>query len=290
MRQRGSGFGPPSTLNPNAGGWWAPTCNGLLAGLLGLGLAFAGDASAADLAVAATVGPLSPAGKLTYTTIVKNMSATAATGVVFTQTVPVGVINVSAAPPSCVFSAAGDMVTCSLGTLAGGASTTAAVVVHPITVGAKSSTAKVTATTADPNLANNTATASITISEVAISNMAVVGITDGPDPLRVGANLTYTITVRNLGDDDAQDVLLLDALPVGAAYVTASASQGGCGLSGGVVICKLGRFGVGGVATVRIVVRPGVAGIMYNTVGIALSTVDPNVANNSATIASWVNP
>lgn len=245
---------------------------------------------AADLKVAPTVGPLA-AGKLTYVTTISNGGPAAATAVQLTQAIPTGVINVSVAvaPGSCAFSPAGTGVTCAFGTLASGATATARITVHPITIGAKSSTAKVTSTEPDPNPANNTATASVTISEVAISDVAV-SMTDTPDPLRVGMNLTYTVTVRNIGDDNAQNVMLRDALPAGATFVGASSSQGSCGLSGGVVICSLGGFNVGGTATVRIVLRPTVAGIMYNTVGASLTTVDPNVTNNSATIATWLNP
>jgi uncharacterized repeat protein (TIGR01451 family) len=246
---------------------------------------------AADLKVTPTVGPLSPIGKLTYVSTVSNGGPAAATGVVLTQTLPAGVINVSVAvaPGSCAFSPPGDHVTCNLGTLAAGATATATITVHPITIGAKAGTAKVTSPDPDPNPANNIATASVTITEVAISDVAV-SMADGPDPLRVGMSLVYSVTVRNIGDDNAQNVMLRDALPTGATFVGATASQGSCGLSGGVVLCSLGGFNVGGTATVRIVVRPSTPGIMYNTVGVALTTVDPNVANNSATIATWVNP
>jgi hypothetical protein len=42
--------------------------------------------------------------------------------------------------------------------------------------------------------------------------------------------------------------------------------------------------------TVTITEQPQAAGLLYNTVAVGLSTVDPNLTNNSATARTWVNP
>jgi uncharacterized repeat protein (TIGR01451 family) len=81
----------------------------------------------------------------------------------------------------------------------------------------------------------------------------VVSQTDAPDPSLPGENVTYSITVRNLGTYPASVVALRDDLPAGSALVSASATQGTC-TGFAPVICRLGDFGAGGSAGVTVVV------------------------------------
>ncbi len=62
--------------------------------------------------------------------------------------------------------------------------------------------------------------------------------TDSPDPVTVGNNLTYTVTITNNGPGGATGVVLTDTLPVGVTFVSATPSQGSCGEASGVVTCK----------------------------------------------------
>ena len=64
--------------------------------------------------------------------------------------------------------------------------------------------------------------------------------TDRPDPVFVGARLTYTLTVRNLGPDTATNVRVADALPAATNFVSVASSQGTC-TGGRIVRCSLGR-------------------------------------------------
>jgi uncharacterized repeat protein (TIGR01451 family) len=56
-----------------------------------------------------------------------------------------------------------------------------------------------------------------------------VSINDSPDPLGVGNDLTYSVTVTNNGPEPASAVTLTDTLPSGPVFVSASASHGSCG-------------------------------------------------------------
>jgi uncharacterized repeat protein (TIGR01451 family) len=62
---------------------------------------------------------------------------------------------------------------------------------------------------------------------------------DSPDPVTVGDNLTYTITVTNNGPDAAANVVVTDTLPSGVTFVSASP---GCVHAAGVVTCNLGTI------------------------------------------------
>jgi uncharacterized repeat protein (TIGR01451 family) len=52
-------------------------------------------------------------------------------------------------------------------------------------------------------------------------------LTGDPDVLLAGESLRYTITVKNIGNNDAVDVVLRDAVPVNTTYVAASTTLNG---------------------------------------------------------------
>src|SRR5262249_58707441 len=66
----------------------------------------------------------------------------------------------------------------------------------------------VTATATDPD--GNTSEFAPNVSPPAPMADLAVGITDDPDPVVAGNNLTYTITLTNNGPDAAQNVSLID--------------------------------------------------------------------------------
>jgi uncharacterized repeat protein (TIGR01451 family) len=65
-------------------------------------------------------------------------------------------------------------------------------------------------------------------------------VTDGPDPVLAGSNVTYSIQVTNNGAHLATGVSLVDVLPPGAVFVSAMSSQGSCAHANGVVTCQFG--------------------------------------------------
>jgi uncharacterized repeat protein (TIGR01451 family) len=101
---------------------------------------------------------------------------------------------------------------------------------------------------------------------------------DSPDPVTVGDNLTYTITVTNNGPDAAANVVVTDILPSGVTFVSASP---GCVHAAGVVTCNLGTIAVGDSVTITIVVTVTAPGTISNTATVTSDTLDPNTANNS---------
>jgi uncharacterized repeat protein (TIGR01451 family) len=247
------------------------------------------QAVSADMRLAFQVIPpsgISSDGKIRYVASVMNAGPAPAVNVILEDSLPVGVLNVSAEPGSCLFTPPANL-RCALGTLAPGTRVAVTIVVHPVTIGSKVNSGRVTASTPDPNLTNNSASATSAITEVNVSDLSV-SLAVGPDPIHTGGELTYVASIRNIGDDDAQNVLLTDALPAGVAALGAVPSQGTCTGLGSTLTCRLGVIPSRGAATVRIRVRPSTPGILYNTVSVAPSTVDPNLANNAASSLSWV--
>ncbi|HYG82800.1 MAG TPA: FG-GAP-like repeat-containing protein, partial [Pyrinomonadaceae bacterium] len=104
---------------------------------------------------------------------------------------------------------------------------------------------------------------------------------DSRDPVMVGNQLTYTLTVTNDGVDDAASVSLTDTLPAGVTFVSATPSQGSCAGTS-TVTCGLGALASGAGATVRIVVTPQSVGTLTNSASVTAATQDQNQSNNSA--------
>ena len=110
---------------------------------------------------------------------------------------------------------------------------------------------------------------------------------DSPDPVAEGAELTYTITVSNIGPETASSVTVTDDLPSQTEFVSATTTKGSCDRKGKKVTCELGEVPAAGytpAATITIKVRPTKTGNITNTATVSLSgaDTDPVSGNNSA--------
>ena len=237
---------------------------------------------AADLAVAKADAPdpVTMGNNLTYTVTITNNGLSDATGVTLTDILPVGTTFVSATATQGSCSESGGTVTCNLGSLANSATATVTIVVTPTAAGTPSNTASVAGNEFDPDTGNNTATESATVHPEADLAAAKA---DSPDPVMVGSNLTYTVTVTNNGPSDATGITLTDTLPAGVTFVLATATQGSCSESGSTLTCDLGALINGGTVTVTIVVAATTAGIASNSAVVTGNGFDPDTANNIAT-------
>jgi uncharacterized repeat protein (TIGR01451 family) len=117
-----------------------------------------------------------------------------------------------------------------------------------------------------------------------------VAISDSPDPVAKGANLTYSVLTTNNGSGSAVSVQLIDTLPSTVRFVSATPTTGSCAEPGGTVTCNLGDLANGASATVTIVVTPIKAGTITNTAQVSSMSPDPNPANNTATERTVVTP
>ncbi len=83
------------------------------------------------------------------------------------------------------------------------------------------------------------------------TNQLATSISDSPDPVQAGENVTYLVNVTNNGSSTAADVQVQDAFP-GAILVSATASGSCTGV--GPVTCGLGSIAAGATATATVVV------------------------------------
>lgn len=103
----------------------------------------------------------------------------------------------------------------------------------------------------------------------------------------VGSNLTYTLTVRNLGPQRAQGVVVRDRLPARVTFVSAESSKGACSGTA-VVSCFLGTMRAGAMQQIKIVVQTTEAGRIVNTATVRAVQRDRAMWNNQASLATIV--
>lgn len=121
----------------------------------------------------------------------------------------------------------------------------------------------------------------------AVADLAVT-MTDSPDPVAVGSNLVYGISVMNLGPSPATGVTLVDTLPLNVVFITAVPSTGTCVQIAGAVHCDFGTVAAGSGVTVSISVAPNISGPLINAVSVSANEPDLNPANNSVTATTTV--
>jgi uncharacterized repeat protein (TIGR01451 family) len=111
--------------------------------------------------------------------------------------------------------------------------------------------------------------------------------TDSPDPVSVGALLTYTLTVTNKKGDTAHNVVVTDSLPSEVTLVSIASTKGTC--SGSIAItCNIDSVAYNELVTITIVVRPTAAGTITNTAVVAGREAEQDPSDNTASATTVV--
>ncbi len=257
--------------------------------------------SATDLSITKTDSPdpIAAGGILTYTLNVSNAGPSAATDVVVTDVLPAGVTYLSDSD-SCVQAPAGTL-TCSLGTLASGASTSFTISVRvpaSFPTGSTASiinTATVSADQADSNPGNNTATATTQVLELADLRLLKECKPDQPNAQPAGTSTFCDIYVDNLGPSDARNVVITDTIIsntpftiVSIVSTTSSGTPAACPptpigpTTTTTITCTDASLPAGARDTIRVTFQAEDAGDVDDTATVSSATPDPDTGNNSA--------
>jgi uncharacterized repeat protein (TIGR01451 family)/fimbrial isopeptide formation D2 family protein len=208
----------------------------------------------------------------TFTLVVTNKGAGTAKGVAVTDQLPDVSGTWTDDNEHCSVDAS-NLLTCSLGDMAAGASVTIKV---STTVTASDcgelSNPEANATTT--NDGSDTDAGKIT---VLCPDVSVVKTTSTPE-VNAGDQVSYSITVTAGGTGDSTNVSLTDPLPAGVNWSEDSAD---CSISGGVLSCSFGTLKSGEQRTVNLTGSAGadVCGTLENTASVS-ATVDVNRENN----------
>jgi uncharacterized repeat protein (TIGR01451 family) len=234
---------------------------------------------AADVSVTKTGPPsVAPGQDVVYTIVVTNNGPSPATSVTVSDTTPTGLAFLSNSG-ACTGS-----YPCNVGTLAAGQSATiTSTYTVPSNYASPSivNTATVSANEFDANTADNTSTATTTVTQQADLSISKTG----PSSAGVGQNITYTITVSNLGPSSASGVTVSDTTPAGLTFVS---NSGACT---GPFPCSLGTLAAGQSATIvsTFNIPANYSGSsVVNTASVASAGTDPNTTNDSSTLTTGI--
>ncbi|MBO9663638.1 MAG: DUF11 domain-containing protein, partial [Dokdonella sp.] len=238
----------------------------------------------ADIQVNKTVDTLTPnlGSNVSFTITVRNAGPSPATGVNVTDLLPAGLAFVSATPSLGSYDDISGLWT--VGDLAADAEETLTIVATVTQPGEITNTATGAANEPDPNTANNQS--GVTPNGQA-ADLQVVKTVDDANPL-LGQNVTFTVTLTNLGPNAATNVRVNDALPAGLGFVSANPSQGAYDDATGVwTVGDLAVSGAGAVATLQITATVTQTGAITNVATSAGGDqTDPTPSNDegSATV------
>ncbi|MCA9121209.1 MAG: DUF11 domain-containing protein [Planctomycetaceae bacterium] len=212
-----------------------------------------------DLAVGVSNLPntVNPTEKSVYTVSVHNLGDGAATNVqVRSDPLPSGVQFVAAeSPANC--EQLSSRVVCTLDTLAAGADKSVALPFKFNDAGNVQLGFEASATETDANPLDNTA-AKVTHVLAPLQ----ITLTDSPDPVHVGEELTYEIKVTNPNSIPAADVFISSPVPSDSAFVSVSTTL--CRQEADFFQCNLDQLDPGQTLPFRFVVHPTKAGTLEN--------------------------
>ena len=117
-----------------------------------------------------------------------------------------------------------------------------------------------------------------------------VTMTAAPDPVFLGSNLIYTITVTNRGPSAGRSTVVRHELPGDVLFVSATPSRGTATPAGNTVIWNLGDlpFAAGGV--LRVTVLPAKAGVLTSRATVNSLEPDGDLSNNQVVVVSRAMP
>lgn len=246
------------------------------------------------LTAAATPNPVLVGSPLTFTYTLTNAGPDAANGVMLTNLQPANVVLVSATSDLGVCTTNGNLVTCIIPTLAAASRATLTVVVKPLAPGTIAASASVTSAEVDLNAGNNQASAEVT-AQLPVADLAVT--LEPPASLAVvlGSNVTYTITVTNLGPENALGAALvnrLGAFNTNDFQVVALTNSSGTAesVSNNVILAAWGDLLPKAGGTVSVTLQARALGWFTNTVTAATGSADAVTDNNQAMFILSVVP
>lgn len=248
----------------------------------------------ADLSIGKSVSApeVAAGGQVMYTLVIRNDGPSDATGVTVSDPLPVGVTVTAVQAGKGVCSTLGGAVSCQIGRLEAGATMQVLVTATaPAWIACPVNTATVAGNEQDPDLSDNTASATFCTTTTPPADYDLV-VTKRADrrTVTVGQPVTYRIVVENRGPAAAPDAKLVDTFGAQGRVLSVRTTQGSC-RRGTPVRCDLGTIAAGGRVEVTVRLRPTSVGAgKRNVVSVTGSGSDrdpkTNVSRETITVRS----
>lgn len=243
----------------------------------------------ADLLVTKTpsADPVAAGSTFKYAIKIENRGPSDASNVILTDTLPDGLtFSSTVSSPGC--SATGQVVTCNVGAIGSGSTTTpqiGVIVSESLSAGTVlSNTASVTSNEPDPTPNDRSSTSTVTVN--LLTNLAVTK-TASQNPVPAGGTFQYVVEVANAGPSNASGIVVDDTLPIGLTFVSAT-SSGACVGLGRDVTCTIGNLNVNGTRTLTIAVSVASnltnGTVLSNTATVSGNETDTNPNDQSSTV------
>jgi len=144
-------------------------------------------------------------------------------------------------------------------------------------------TNQVTITAVDGSGNTNSCNFNVIISQVAPQADLAVTAASNVATASLNNAFGFTLTVTNKGPQDATGAQLVDTLPAGVSFNSATSTVGSCTNIGGVITCSFGTLVNGATASVSVDVTPTDPTVTSacSTATVTNSLLDPVSANNS---------
>jgi uncharacterized repeat protein (TIGR01451 family) len=258
--------------------------------------------SSTDIAITKSAPPTAIAGGATFDYVITltNNGPDTATDVSFLDNLPAGIDFVSLVQntgPAATCNTPANTngsVACTIPLLGNGQSAQFTVTVQAEATVADgtvtSNTATASSSSFDPNGNNNSSTAMTTISAQADVSIGK----SGPATANAGTNITYGISVLNIGPSAANNVVWTDTVPAVTTFVSLTQNTGPtftC-TTGATINCSLASLASGAGATFTLVVStsPATASgtVLSNTANVSTTTPDNGGGNNTSTVTTTV--
>lgn len=237
----------------------------------------------ADLSLTKSTASTVVAGEsLTFSLQVLNNGPGLARDVVITDELP-SELTINSLDSGC--SAAGQVVTCQIGDLAVGETSTVVLdsLVDPAATQPVTNTAVVSSSASETAQADNVASTSTTVSQTADLSVSKAAVSN--DAV-AGGQITWLIEILNQGPSVATDVVVTDLLPETLTFSSPGSSPR-CTATGQTVECSVADITPGETATINLVTDvTGLAfGVITNTASAQSAETDPNPATATANAA-----
>jgi uncharacterized repeat protein (TIGR01451 family) len=238
----------------------------------------------ADLSVEKIAGPdpIVLTGTVVYDIVVTNKGPATATNVVVTDFLPAPLVPGSVLGPA-VCNNQPSPLQCTIASLAAGDKAILTMGVKPTAAGPLTNTVMVSASEADLDAANNTATVTTTVTAPTADLSVVKAAFLSPD------SIAYQIAVTNNGPADATSVTLVDPIPANAPFAFSPDPQCGPPVAGKVT-CAIGSLPAGNIATMTIVLKATGPGQVDNQACASAAEPDPDPGNDCGSASTIVPP